>query len=100
MMHGIETGANQYLAHGLIALFGAIVHALEANRKGKTKSFLDFISLTIMSSFSGVIFGLVALQLIPEQSYFTAAIAGTGGYIGVEGMGLLIPIIKNRLGIK
>jgi hypothetical protein len=99
-MQSLDSHTLPYFYHGILAFFGAVVHALEANRKGETKSFKDFISLVFMSSFSGVIFALVALQLIPEQEYLTAAIAGTGGYVGVEGMSLALPFIKQKLGIK
>ena len=49
-----------------------------------------------MSSFSGVMFALVAVSYLPDQAYLTTAIAGTGGYIGVEGMGLLVEFLKKK----
>ena len=63
--------------HGLIASFGALAHAINAHRTGKTKGLLDFCLLTIMSSFSGVIFALIALHLFDNQ-YITLAAAGSG----------------------
>lgn len=95
-MHGFEQQVSQYAAHGFLALFGALVHALEAQRKGQTKSTSDFISLIIMSSFSGVIFFTIAMQTIPDQQYFVAAAAGTGGYVGVEGMAWIISFLKHK----
>ena len=92
----METVTAQYTAHGSIALFGAIVHALDANRKGHTKSFIDFMALTVMSSFSGVIFALLGLQFFPDQVYFSAALAGTGGYLGIEGMSIAIAFMQKR----
>lgn len=82
--------------HGLLAVFGALVHALDAHRKGNSKSFIDFISLIIMSSFSGVMFALIGLNWFPESIYLTTAMAGTGGYIGVEGMAWVRAVIVKR----
>ena len=76
--------------HGTIVLFGAVVHALIAHRKGVSKTLLDFFALTIMSSFSGIIFALIGLHIFgPDQQYITLALAGTGGYLGVEGMSII-----------
>lgn len=99
-MNGTEQHIAQYVAHAGIAVFGAIVHALEAQRKGATKSMADFAALVIMSSFSGVMFALVAVTYLPNEVYLTTAIAGTGGYVGVEGLGLLVEVIKKKWGIK
>jgi hypothetical protein len=89
--------------HGMIAGFGALAHAINAHRSGKTKGFLDFCLLTIMSSFSGVIFALVALHLFDNQ-YITLAAAGSGGFLGVEGLTILSgkvrDVLANTLTIK
>lgn len=83
--------------HGFIAFFGALVHALNAHRHGDTKSPMDILVLTVISSFSGVMFAFVGLHFFSEGSYITLALAGTGGYMGVEGMGFLIKIIKKSI---
>lgn len=88
--------SSSVVTHGLIAGFGALTHAINAHRKGETKGFIDFCLLTIMSSFSGVIFALVALHLF-ENQYITLAAAGSGGFIGVEGLALLSPKIRDIL---
>ena len=82
--------------HGLIAAFGALAHAINAHRAGKTKGLLDFCLLTVMSSFSGVIFALVALHLFGNQ-YITLAAAGSGGFLGVEGLTILSAKIRDVL---
>lgn len=87
------------VAHGVIAVFGAIVHALEARRTGKSKTATDFFALVVMSSFSGAMFALVGLQFLPDQVYLTAALAGTGGYLGIEGMSYLVDYLKKRFKI-
>lgn len=86
-----------YVAHGLLALFGAFVHAAKSHREGESKTVVDFLVLMIMSSFSGVMFALIGLETFGEASYLTLAMAGTGGFIGVEGMTYVIQLIRNRL---
>jgi uncharacterized membrane protein YqgA involved in biofilm formation len=80
----------QIATHGGLALFGAIVHAAKAHREGKSKTFLDFVTLTVMSSFSGVMFAFMGLYLFEHQAYLSMAMAGTGGFLGVEGMTFII----------
>lgn len=82
--------------HGFLAIFGAIAHAINAHRSGKSKGILDFLMLTILSSFSGVLFSLIALYLFDNQ-YITLAAAGSGGYLGVEGLTLLTTKIRDLL---
>ncbi len=82
--------------HAVIAFFGAIVHASSAHRAGKSKGFLDFFLLTLMSSFSGVIFSLVAFQVF-DNAYLTLAIAGSGGFLGVEGLTVLAVKLRDAL---
>lgn len=81
--------------HGALALFGAVVHASKAHREGESKTGSDFIILTVMSSFSGVMFSLVGFYFFGEsQPYITMALAGTGGYLGVEGMAIIVDTIR------
>ncbi len=82
--------AAPYITHGALAVFGALVHATQAFRNGKTRSVIDWLALFFISSFSGVMFLLLGLQWFGPESYLTGALAGTGGYIGVEGMSIVI----------
>ena len=86
--------------HGGLAMFGAIVHAAKAHRSGQSKTLTDFLTLTVMSSFSGAMFALIGLQFFPDQIYLTTAMAGTGGYLGVEGMSIIIERIKDLISKK
>ena len=97
MHETITQQASPYIAHGILAIFGAFVHAAKAHRDGSSKNFIDFISLTLMSSFSGVMFALIGLEMFGEQSYLTLAMAGTGGFIGVEGMTYIIAYVTKRI---
>lgn len=86
-----------FITHGILALFGAVVHASKAYRAGQTKNFLDFAALTLMSSFSGVMFALMGLYMFGNSSYLTMAMAGTGGFLGVEGMTIIVDRIRNLI---
>lgn len=81
-------------AHGVVAVFGAVVHAAQAHRSGQSKTLTDFFMLTVMSSFSGVMFALIALYTFPDQHYLTLAMAGTGGFLGVEGMTFIVDRVR------
>lgn len=82
--------------HGILAVFGGIVHALSAYRRGETRGPLDLLILAVISSFTGVIFALIALNLYPDN-YLTYAVAGVGGFIGVEGMAWITEYIKTKI---
>lgn len=85
------------LAHGSIAFFGALVHASNAHRAGNSKTFGDFMLLIIMSSFTGVIFALLGLHIFGQDTYLTLATAGTGGFLGVEGMTLVVKKVQQLI---
>ena len=74
-----------------------MVHALNAYRNGGSKSIIDMMMLTVISSFSGVMFAFVAFHVFGEDSYLTLAIAGSGGFLGVEGMSMLTKAIKKSI---
>lgn len=82
------------LIHGLMAFFGALVHASSAHRKGQSKTMLDFVLLTLMSSFSGIVFALIAFQLF-DNPYMTLAVTGAGGFLGVEGLTVLATNLRD-----
>jgi len=82
------------VAHGILAVFGALAHSLNSYRCGESKTILDIVVLLIISSFSGVIFALIGIHIFGEDSYLTMALAGTGGYLGIEGMKIMIDFLK------
>ena len=87
---------SQVIAHGSLALFWAIVHALKAHRSWDSKTIVDFLILVIMSSFTWVIFTLLALHFMPAAPYLAYAASGAGGYLWVEAMSLIVVLIKNK----
>lgn len=82
--------------HGLMALFGAVANALRAHRSGTSKGLADFIFLTVMSSFSGVVFSLVAHVTLGD-TYLTLAAAGAGGFLGVEALSVMSERIRDSI---
>jgi hypothetical protein len=48
-----------------------------------------------MSSFSGVMFALLGLYMFGDSSYLTMAMAGTGGFLGVEGMTMVVDHVRS-----
>lgn len=88
-----------FWAHAVLALFGAIAHAANAHRRGLSKGLADFVMLTFMSSFSGLIFALIALNVF-DSPYLTLASAGAGGFLGVEGLTYLAEKIRDSLVAK
>lgn len=92
----LNTQLGMMTLHGMIAIFGAIVHAARAHRLGQSKGLLDFVLLTLMSSFSGVVFALVAFQFF-DNPYMTLALTGAGGFLGVEGLSYLATALKDSL---
>lgn len=90
------SAATPYIAHGALALFGAFTHAAIVYRKGDTKNLLDFLVLLAMSSFGGVMFALVGFEMFGPYSYISMAMAGTGGFLGVEGMTYIIAYVTKK----
>ncbi len=88
--------AQAVIGHGILASFGALAHSINAHRKGQSKNLTDFFLLTIMSSFSGLIFALLALYYFDNQ-YITLAAAGSGGFLGVEGLTIIASKIRDIL---
>jgi len=86
--------STQIVAHGGLAFFGALVHASKAHRSGQSKTLFDFLILTLMSSFSGVMFALLGMYLFQDNAYLSMAMAGTGGFLGVEGMTIIVERLK------
>lgn len=93
---GLSEQATPYITHGALAVFGAFVHASKAHRDGTSKSFLDFVLLTAMASFSGVMFALLGFEMFGHDSYLSLAMAGTGGFVGVEGMTFVVTYLVNK----
>lgn len=90
--------SSPVISHGVMALFGAISHAIRAHRNGQSKGIVDFFLLTVMSSFSGVIFGLVAANTF-ENQYLTLASAGAGGLLGVDAITVVAYRIRDSLAL-
>ena len=72
--------------HGGLAFFGGLVHALKAHRDKTSRGWSDFAILTVMSTFTGVVFGLLAMYVSDHNMYLTMVATSIGSFWGVEGM--------------
>lgn len=79
-----------------MAMFGGIVHALISLRRGETKNKWDFLALSLISGFCGVMWSLLALIYFPENIFIVAFASGMGGYMSVEGLAIVIVYLKNK----
>ena len=95
--HSTSVSISVLVKHGSVALVGGFAHAINKHRRGESKGFVDLIALSLMSSFFGLLFGFIALYLFNNNEYITLAMAGTGGWLGIEGISLLMGIIKKLL---
>ena len=100
MAEPVSISIGVIFQHTVVAIFGGIAHAINKHRNGMSKTFMDFLLLTIMSSFFGVIFGFIAIHFFPMSEYLTLSIAGTGGWLGIEATGILIEFVKKMFGIR
>jgi hypothetical protein len=81
----------------IIPVIGALAHALDSVRTGKTKSLRDFFILSFISGFSGLMFLLLALAAAPNNIYVIGLVAGAGGWLGVEGMATITNFVKRTI---
>lgn len=75
-----------FIAHGILAVFGAVVHALNAVKSGKSKTWADHLILGTVASFAGVMFGIAGIYWFGAGSYPALLVTGVGGYMGPQGM--------------
>lgn len=89
-MHDIITQQTApFIAHGALAVFGAIVHSLNAVREGRSKTWTDHLILMTIASFTGVMFGIAGIYWFGAGSYPALLITGAGGYMGPQGWAYL-----------
>lgn len=86
-----------FIKHGVIALFGAITQALIEHRELRSRTFMDFLILIIIGSFTGVMFGLIALNFFPDNQYVSLSITGAGAVMGKEGLAMLSKKLMDML---
>ncbi len=83
----------QILIHGLLAAIGGIVRVLAENKK---YSFWYYLSQAVISSFAGVLIGLLTAEII-QSEYIRLAMAGTAGYMGSSALHLLSKKLTKKL---
>lgn len=86
----------QIIIHGLLAAVGGAVRVLSENKK---YSFRYYSSQIIISSFSGVLIGLLINDIIKSE-HIRLAMAGTAGYAGSTILYILSEKLQKYLKIK
>ena len=66
----------QIIIHGILAAIGGVVRVLAENKK---YSIYYYLSQAVISSFSGVIIGLLLREFMNSE-YLTMAFSGVAGY--------------------
>ena len=108
MIEGGNINYSEIARHAFIAFFAGVAHALNEKtymeKKNIYAKFGEFVASTLVASFSGVIFGFLAIAYFGENSYIALAITGSGGFMGAKGMKMLsrgvLKIIKVSLDKK
>ncbi len=81
----------KYVLAGLVTMLGATVHATIQWKKARSKeeihfSFVDFLILLLISAFSGLMFGLLALIFFDDNTPVFLMAFGLGSLSGLEGL--------------
>ena len=84
-----------FIIHAIMIALGAMARAFHEMRTEKKFTWLGFITAFITSTFSGVIFVLVAITVLGQENMTAIAyIAGMGGWLGVEGLTMVTERLK------
>ena len=83
----------QVIIHGILAAIGGVVRVLAENKK---YSIWYYLSQAVISSFSGVIVGLLLKEFMASE-YLTMAFAGVAGYAGSGILHILSVKLQNYL---
>lgn len=83
----------QIIIHGLLAAIGGVVRVLSENKK---YSYTYYFSQAVISSFAGVIVGLILKEFV-NSDYIAMAFSGIAGYMGSSALHLLSMRLKNYL---
>ena len=85
------------LAHFAIAMFGGLASSLSK----KQRRFVEVISNMVVGSFTGTVAVFVTMCVLGENNvYLNYAIAGSFGYLGNEGMKIIIEIVKKAIKVN
>ena len=88
------------LAMAGIIIFGSIVHATAklkiARDTSEAFTVADFVILSVIASFSGLIAGLLATIFLQEQTLVLAA-SGIGAFLGIAGLNAISSIFLEFL---
>ena len=84
---------TQIIIHGILAAIGGVVRVLAENKK---YSIWYYLSQAVISSFSGVIVGLLLKEFMASE-YLTMAFSGMAGYSSSGILHILSVKLQNYL---
>lgn len=94
-MHGSLPPINDIISYGVITMFSGLAKALADGKK----RLWDIVTGVIISGFSGTMFAVASMAIFGDSHfYLTMVMAGSGGFLGVEGMNWLAERVKTKLG--
>lgn len=92
-----ELISGKVLAHIVIVAFGALVRALIAHQDKETRTWFGSFTVFATASLTGVLFGLLALQMFPDQIYMGLACTAVGTQMGESGLAFVTKKVKQIL---
>lgn len=97
-MHEIFTSLPRGFTLAIIIIFGAFVHATSqlklARANNDVFTWKDFLVLLPISMFSGWMFSLMALWILPSGSdTFISLCAGIGAFMGIAGLNRVAAVL-------
>lgn len=90
----------KWIAYSIWSVFGGLVHTLTEHRKGRIRSWKDGMVLTIISTFTGSLWTLLALHVYPNDTAMVILAGGLGGFLSLNGLAMVLTYFKNKFGIK
>lgn len=81
-----EILSGKIIWHVGIVFFGALVRTLIAYQNKETRTWVGSFTVFTISSFTGVVFGLLALQFFPDKVFVGLAITAVSTQWGESGI--------------
>lgn len=88
---------SKWVALAIWAIIGGVTHSLAEHRKGRVRSILDGLILSLISGFAGLMWGLLAVHFFNNDIVYIAFFSGLGGFMSLEGLALMATYIKRKI---
>lgn len=88
---------SKWVVLAIWAIIGGVTHSLAEHRKGRVRSILDRLILSLISGFAGLMWGLLAVHFFNNDIVYIAFFSGLGGFMSLEGLALMATYIKRKI---